>query len=171
MFSDNSWRENNSFNVVLGQSIDSSAGWRNIMFLLKGLWQICGCAIRSKKNCFWLPCFHSPGAVLSAAMLFLHRCVSRMRWIGSVWLFAWKNGGRSQSDLSQRFLGVGWVCTGTGDMMIKACGGAHFHFIILFAAYSVTRAFLGICVPEMRSIFPERLSSTEGYSKRQHKRM
>lgn len=53
----------------------------------------------------------------------------------------WKNGGRSQSDLSQRFLGVG--CTGTGGRMIKVCGGVHFYFIISFVVHSVVRTALG----------------------------
>lgn len=76
-------------------------------------------------------------------MLFLHRWVSRLRWIGSGWLCVWKNGGRSQSDLSQWFLGVGWACTGTGGRMIKVCGGVHFYFIISFVVHSVVRTALG----------------------------
>lgn len=76
-------------------------------------------------------------------MLFLHRWVSRLRWIGSGWLCVWKNGGRSQSDLSQRFLGVGWVCSGTGGKMIKVCGGVHFYFIISFVVHSVVYTALG----------------------------
>lgn len=45
-----------------------------------------------------------PGAFLSAAMLFLHCCLSRLRWIGTVWLAVWRHGGRSHSALSQRLL-------------------------------------------------------------------
>lgn len=45
---------------------------------------LCGCPIRNKQKCFRLPCLLSPGAFLSAAMIFLHCCVSRLRWIGTV---------------------------------------------------------------------------------------
>lgn len=69
---------------------------------------LCGCPIRNKQKCFWLPCLLSPSAFLSAAVLFLHRCVSRLRRIGTVWLAVWRHGrrrGGSHCDLSHRLLG------------------------------------------------------------------
>lgn len=67
-----------------------------------------GCPIRNKQKCFWLPCLLSPGVFLSAAVLFLHCHVSRLRRIGPVWLAVRRRRGRSHSDLSQRLLGK-WV--------------------------------------------------------------
>ena len=50
---------------------------------------LCGWPIRTEQKCFWLPCLLSPCAFLSAAVLFLHRCVSLSLC------------GKSHSDLSQ----------------------------------------------------------------------
>ena len=71
---------------------------------------------RSASDC--LVCF-PPGGFLSAAVLFLLRCVSRLKRIGTVWLAVWGHGGRSHSDLSLRLLGE--MCMGAQGVKIQMC--------------------------------------------------
>lgn len=91
---------------------------------------LCGCPIRSKQKCFWLPCLLSPGAFLSAAVLFLHRCVSRLRRIGTVWLAVW----RQEAGLTAICCSDCWESdygdSGCEDQ--KVCGGVYAFPCLIF---------------------------------------